>query len=649
MKHLPKLIYILSFLIIILTVSPASARIYESNYSAEVTGIPNSDNEPPVTTISIGTPQYQNGDNLYISSSTSITLSATDYGIVPSGVNYTEYKIDSEASWTRYGNPFNLNNYTDGQHTITYRSIDKMSNTETKKVTIIILDKTPPETNISLLVPSPLAGEGEGEGDTLLIEGVTNIVSPDTRFYLNSTDNLSGVKTIQYRIDQGGWLDYLAGFTLSGAGTHTIGYKAKDNVENEEEENTLTVKLISIDITKEISLEPIVLAGAWGSTTSTQTAINNLTSILSNSGLSYYIPSTEDEFKEALRGGRYNTYLLIDFDTVGLIDELKEAINYGDGLIYIKTQPDDEHKISEIFGVQFNGMSTNKDMEVNITESEISSATTLKSKGKAVKTTITSTEAQSWGYVNDKKETYPLIVYNQYGKGKAILFSFDLLSSEDQSKTSSLIINSINYVNPSEHSTRALADEPISINIQNSTEPVDIKVTETLPDNTTADSINPSATESNNTIEWQISLSSNEKKKLQYRLNLPDTSGDYKTNTEITYSNNGNYRQYGNYGLTLTIQHNSSELLNNIITDLNNIQAEGKDQDHISDAIEELNKINQNTSTRKQAENNIGDITDAIGKLKEVSIDVSDIRLKLDELLKIWQKKWGMMPEEEAK
>ncbi|MBI4689682.1 MAG: hypothetical protein HY754_05400 [Nitrospirae bacterium] len=328
-----------------------------------------------------------------------------------------------------------------------------------------------------------------------------------------------------------------------------------------------------------------------------------------------------------------------------MIEELKEAINYGDGLIYIKTQSDDEHNISELFGVQFNGMSTNKDMEVNLTESEISGTSTLQSKGKAVKTTITSSLSQNWGYVNDKKDSYPVIVSNQYGRGKTILFAFDLLNSEDRSKVSSLIINSINYVTPAGSYTRALADEPISITIQNSTEPVDIKVTETIPDNTTTDSISPSASQTNNTIEWQISLTGSENKKLQYRLNLPDISGDYKTNTEISYSNQGNYRLYGNYDLTFTILYNSAELLNKIISDLNSLTAEVKDAEHINKAIKQLNKINNNAANRKEAENNIENITDAIAELKEVTIDVSQIRLELDEILKIWEKKWWMMEE----
>lgn len=238
----------------------------------------------------------------------------------------------------------------------------------------------------------------------MLSEGTINTVSPRTRFFLASTDSLTGLKGIQYRIDNGIWSTYIVGFLLpSTAGTHTIGYKATDNLGNEEAEKTLTVRLIIIGVTKEFAFNPMVLAGAWGSTPSTQTAINTLETILSTSGISYHIAQTEEEFKESLRAGRYNIYLLIDFAKAELIDEVKEAINYGDGIVYIKTTPDDEHSVSDIFGVRFNGMSTNKDMTVNLLESVISGAATFKSEGKAVKTTITSETAKSIGNVTDKK------------------------------------------------------------------------------------------------------------------------------------------------------------------------------------------------------------------------------------------------------
>lgn len=144
-----KLQYVLLLLFFFLSLTNSSARIYESPYSQEIAGIPGADNEPPVTTITIGQPQYSIANDLYINSSTLISFSATDYGIAPSGVNYTEYKIDSDV-WTRYTNPFNLGNYADGQHTITYRSVDNVLNVESGKTSTVVLDTTPPSGSIAI-------------------------------------------------------------------------------------------------------------------------------------------------------------------------------------------------------------------------------------------------------------------------------------------------------------------------------------------------------------------------------------------------------------------------------------------------------------------------------------------------------------------
>ena len=50
-----------------------------------------------------------------ISATTPITLTATDDGTPPSGVDYTEYKVDS-AAWQKYANPFTLNSLFNHRH-----------------------------------------------------------------------------------------------------------------------------------------------------------------------------------------------------------------------------------------------------------------------------------------------------------------------------------------------------------------------------------------------------------------------------------------------------------------------------------------------------------------------------------------------------
>ena len=83
--------------------------------------------------------------------------------------------------------------------------------------------------------------------------------------------------------------------------------------------------------------------------------------------------------------------------------------------------------------------------------------------------------------------------------------------------------------------------------------PVDVKVIETIPYGATADTATPQSSVAENIITWQKYLGAGEKATFGYYLNLPDTAGDYTANTEVQYSNNGYYRLYGNYGLTINI------------------------------------------------------------------------------------------------
>ena len=59
--------------------------------------------------------------------------------------------------------------------------------------------------------------------------------------------------------------------------------------------------------------------------------------------------------------------------------------------------------------------------------------------------------------------------------------------------------------------------------------------------------------------------------------------------------------------------------------------AGAEDSDRISKALENLSAINSSASNRKDAEQNIRLITNAIDEIRKLSFDSSEIRLKLDE------------------
>ncbi len=647
------------------------------------------DNTVPISAIAVDSPQHRSEGKLYISGETGITITATD---AASGVANIEYSVDG-GQWNLYS-AFTLSSYIEDSHSIRYRSIDNVSNIEDSRELVVILDKTPPSTTISASDP--------------LIDGVINTVSPSTFFTLSAADTLSGVRSIAYRVNNGEWQGYTGSFSLAdrGAGQYTIAYKAMDNVLNHETEKTVTIRLIVIDVSKKISADPVVLIGAWrhdceghdeyekkdhdseksidkklrgdngnrhetdgedDDNTHMQGALDKLTGILTTAGITHYVPTDEEDFVAAFRSGRFNTYILLDEKEDHLEDmekEIREAVHYGQGLIYLKTRPDQDPKFDDLLGVKFYGRTTSQNVTITLLDSPISNEGVLENADKAVITAITTTTAQTYANMIDKHRTHPAIVYNQYGRGRTLLYAFDLLSLCDHARAAALLINSINQVRPGEQTSGALANLPIRIKLDNSTEPVDLRIKEYLPDSTTADSVTPASLVVDGTITWEKSLEAGEKGLFGYYLNVPDLAGSYRTRTEILYSNLGEYRPYGSYSLTLTVPIAGVDQLKSTIAGLDALHAglqdtapdhhdrksEDRDVGHIVQAIRELSNIDAPASDRKTAGRNIERISKAIEEIRKLTLDTTEIRLRLDELLRIWETRWylmGLPPKEE--
>jgi hypothetical protein len=114
----------------------------ESAHSGSVTVV--SDNVPPTTTIELS-PATPNGSNGWYSTDPSFTLSASDSG---SGVASTKYQIDGGATHTYNGSPVAI---AEGQHTVSYWSVDNAGNTESTHTTgTIKVDTVAPTSSLSL-------------------------------------------------------------------------------------------------------------------------------------------------------------------------------------------------------------------------------------------------------------------------------------------------------------------------------------------------------------------------------------------------------------------------------------------------------------------------------------------------------------------
>ena len=182
------------------------------------------DNTAPHSSVQVGTPQYTTGGVLYVTEATGIALDATDN---LAGLGWIEYRID-EGDWQRYSVELRLADLDDGNHVINYRSIDNVANMEEARTLAIVVDNTTPETVISMDGTQFVAADGK-----LYATGRTN-------FILTAADELSGVVSTEYRIDDGEW-NVFAPFTLSGEGQRLIEYRSGDNLGNTETIKSLTV------------------------------------------------------------------------------------------------------------------------------------------------------------------------------------------------------------------------------------------------------------------------------------------------------------------------------------------------------------------------------------------------------------------------
>ncbi len=589
------------------------------------------DNAAPVSTVTVGVPQYPSEGKLYVSSSTGVTITAVD---AVSGVSKVEYSIDG-GPWSAYTTMFTLSSYNEGTRTIRYRSVDNLDNRGDIEELAVILDKTAPQTSISASDP--------------LIEGVINTVSPSTSFSLMPADALSGVRTAAYRINNGAWQVYSGSFSLAGmkAGQYTLAYRATDNVLNEEAETSITVRLIIMEMEKKTAADSIILVGVESDNSDLaqkQADLQMLNRLLTSLNLTYTVTETVDDFTIALRSGRYNTYILIDVKDPLIGGEIRESVFSGDGLIFIKTKPNADPFLDDAFGLKFSGKTTSDNLTITLQESPVSIEGSLRATGKSIVSAITSTTAQMFGSVLDKKDVYPAVVFNQYERGKVLLYTFDLLNADDQSLASALLIESLNFVRPAAQTSSALGSAPIRITVTNSTEPVEMKMIESLPYGATVDTVVPRVTPVDDTLTWQKSMTANERAGFGYYLNLPDAAGSYLTKTELAYNNNGFFRTYGQYELMLTVQNSSGEQLGMVLADLRALAVKTvSDADRVAKAIDLLMLVDTNAGTRRVAEDNIKLILQAIEEVRMLSIDAPALRTGLDELLKVWERKWYLL------
>lgn len=145
-----------------------------------------------------------------------ISLSADD----ATGVNKIFYKLDDGLE-KPYTLPIKTFLLTEGEHTLTFYTIDMLDNKEPANTFVFFVDKTPP------MVVEELEGSN-------YVVGGSEFASGRSKFKLTAIDNKAGVKSIFYSINYGEYVLYSEPFYLSSdkSGLMNIKTYALDNVNN---------------------------------------------------------------------------------------------------------------------------------------------------------------------------------------------------------------------------------------------------------------------------------------------------------------------------------------------------------------------------------------------------------------------------------
>ena len=220
------------------------------------------------TQLAFSTPRWQSdGGGVYLGTATAVSFSAststaelgaTYFGVdLSTDIMATGLSDATTGVFSVYSASFAL---TEGEHVIGFGSVDSAGNYELLKTKRVFVDGAPPEMQLSV-------------GGVVLTPGTTAYIATGNSISLSAIDLVSngvvsGMKSMNYVVDVAGPCQSNPGFTgpagtcenpayegsfALSAGTHTIRYKAFDNVGNQSQ-----VKIISLVVIPDPDITPPV-------------------------------------------------------------------------------------------------------------------------------------------------------------------------------------------------------------------------------------------------------------------------------------------------------------------------------------------------------------------------------------------------------
>jgi hypothetical protein len=298
---------------------------------------------------------------------------------------------------------------------------------------------------------------------------------------------------------------------------------------------------------------------------------------LSGLGVSHTIVSDAATFTAKLRTGQYNSYWISNGATVlaePAASELRAAVTRGGGLIVDGLDAGTNPALASCAGVTYKAPFAAASAPLSITGK-------LYSPGNF---TINAAPAQLVGNSSgNSSETVQAtlgsgsssgagIVNGAYGNGKTLAFGFDWATTQNAQSSNkawpAIAQASMNYIEPATATgTQFIAGDSITLatSVQNTGQPTNLQVVQTLPAGAAVQSTNPAAQVSGNTVTWTQALSANATQVFNIRLQAPNSAGSYSVATNVNIVSNGKATSYQSQNFAFTVE-GASDLITPLIT-----------------------------------------------------------------------------------
>lgn len=371
-------------------------------------------------------------------------------------------------------------------------------------------------------------------------------------------------------------------------------------------------------------------------------------------GVSHMVVTSTTEFKRAFRSGLYNTYWISGKQYKlhdELASELREAVFGGDRLILDGVHDERNKVLDEVAGISYRGKLGQQGLPVNTTGA-LFAAQSLPSVGRALKLLPGGAQSVAAFSGTGPNATGPAILTHDYGQGRSILFSFDLVSSlRAQALWQPVLQSALQYLLPAQPGTLTPgALLPVKTTVASQGPATGVQVNMTLPAAAAAIGSSPTATldAAANTAGWAFDLAAGQTRELFLTLRVPPASGSYALQTRVSTVSNGAATPYGApLPLSFTVAAAAQSHTDARAALLALPLASKKDQQARDKLLQDLSAAMaafdlHSAKGYEDAIAKLAGVVDCLGKLS--TADTTAVRLGLDRILKEAQWRWSLLP-----